>query len=115
MSNLFPITRGALVGVVVALVISLGGFVLAYSGYESGVKAARFDAAVCTLATRQAQNSSAFVELLSTLEARAVAREHLDEQVGNASAVAADADSARLYAFVLASYKGQPRGGSLPC
>jgi len=65
---------------------------------------ARFRESICALQAQQMKGSRGFVKLLRTLDNRAVAREHVDARNGNATAAAADGDSARLYQSVLDSY-----------
>jgi hypothetical protein len=93
-----------LAAVLGALVLAsgVGDFFYASKVAETQV---RFQNSICTLQRQQAKAGKGFYRLLKTLEARAVARESVDRKAGNLSEAAADADSARLYATVLAAAK----------
>lgn len=90
--------------IVVALVIGYANYEVASQGRSDFNK---FRSSICQLQAQQAKGSSGFIKLLQSLDNRAVAREHLDAANGNATAAAADADSARLYQSVLDSYARQ--------
>ena len=92
---------GATAGIVAAVAIGYGNFTYAES---TNADFHNFQSSICSLSSQQARNGAAFKHLLATLEQRAVAREHIDAQAGNATAAAADADSARLYQTVLTEY-----------
>jgi len=67
-----------------------------------------FRSSICALSAGQEKQSAGFIRLLQTLDTRAIAREHVDATAGNATAAAADADSARLYETVLVEYQHPP-------
>ena len=95
--------RYAAAGGAIAVALIIG-----YANYEVASNAhsdfERFRTSICQLQAQQAKGGSGFIKLLQSLDNRAVAREHLDAANGNATAAAADADSARLYQSVLDQY-----------
>ena len=91
----------AVVGVALAILVGYINWEFASSAHADFE---RFRTSICQLQAQQAKGSGGFIKLLQSLDNRAVAREHLDAANGNATAAAADADSARLYQSVLDQY-----------